>query len=112
MRGSNGCQNATIAGLTTRAVIDTHAFMGTRLGTGAAARVARACLQRAVQPVMGVALLAEYEGILARGEPQFPGPHCLDPTAFLKEVSVSQFGRRWALRNLGHRGAPRRGLPD
>ncbi len=49
-----------------RAVIDTNVFVGACLGQGAAAHVVRACLTGAVQPLMGAALLAEYEDVLAR----------------------------------------------
>lgn len=52
----------------TRAVIDTNVFVGACLGTGAAAAVVRACLLGTVQPLMGAALLAEYEDVLARDE--------------------------------------------
>jgi len=52
----------------TRAVIDTNVFVGACLGTGAAAVVVRACLMGTVQPLMGAALLAEYEDVLARDE--------------------------------------------
>lgn len=50
----------------TRAVIDTNVLVGACLGTGAATRVVGACIRGAVKPLMGVALLAEYEGVLAR----------------------------------------------
>ena len=49
-------------------VIDTNVFIGACLGTGAASSVVRACLQGEVQPLMGVALMAEYEDVLARDE--------------------------------------------
>jgi putative PIN family toxin of toxin-antitoxin system len=48
-----------------RAVIDTNVFMGACLGTGAASRVLAACLTGQVQPVVGTALLSEYEDVLA-----------------------------------------------
>jgi len=54
--------------MTIRAVIDTNVFIGACLGTGAASSVVRACLQGKVQPLMGVALMAEYEVVLARDE--------------------------------------------
>lgn len=50
----------------TRCVIDTHVFVGACLGTGAAARVVAACLQGRALPLMGAALLAEYEDVRAR----------------------------------------------
>lgn len=49
-----------------RAVIDTNVFVGACLGQGAAAGVIRSCLLGQVLPVMGVALLAEYETVLSR----------------------------------------------
>jgi predicted nucleic acid-binding protein len=50
------------------AVIDTNVFVGACLGTGCGvAAWSRACLRRTgVQPLMGAALLAEYEDVLAR----------------------------------------------
>lgn len=50
-----------------RAVVDTDVFIGACLGTGAASRVVAACLTGRCQPLMGVALLAEYEDVLGRG---------------------------------------------
>ncbi|MFN7725673.1 MAG: putative toxin-antitoxin system toxin component, PIN family [Rubrivivax sp.] len=49
-----------------RCVIDTNVFIGACLGTGAASRVIAACLRGQVQPLMGSALLAEYEDVLGR----------------------------------------------
>jgi len=51
-----------------RVVIDTNVFVGACLGQGAAAEVLRRCLTGAVQPLMGSALLAEYEDVLARSD--------------------------------------------
>jgi uncharacterized protein len=47
-------------------VVDTNVFVGACLGTGAANRVIEACLLERFQPLMGAALLAEYEDVLAR----------------------------------------------
>ena len=47
-------------------VIDTNVFVGACLGTGAANRVVEACVRQRFQPLMGAALLAEYEDVLAR----------------------------------------------
>jgi len=58
----------TISGMTIPAVIDTNVFIDACLGTGAASSVVRACLQGEVQPLMGVALMAQYEDVLARDE--------------------------------------------
>jgi putative PIN family toxin of toxin-antitoxin system len=49
-----------------RCVIDTNVFIGACLGTGAASRVIAACLRGDVQPLIGSALLAEYEDVLGR----------------------------------------------
>ena len=47
-----------------RAVIDTNVFIGACLGTGAARQAVAACVSGAVRPLMGAALLAEYEDVL------------------------------------------------
>lgn len=47
-------------------VVDTNVFVGACLGTGASSRVVEACLAQRFQPLMGAALLAEYEDVLAR----------------------------------------------
>ena len=47
-------------------VVDTNVFVGACLGTGASCRVVEACLAQRFQPLMGAALLAEYEDVLAR----------------------------------------------
>lgn len=47
-------------------VIDTNVFVGACLGTGASNRVIEACLLQRFQPLMGAALLAEYEDVLGR----------------------------------------------
>jgi len=47
-------------------VIDTNVFVGACLGTGASNRVVEACLLQRFQPLMGAALLAEYEDVLGR----------------------------------------------
>jgi putative PIN family toxin of toxin-antitoxin system len=49
-----------------RAVIDTNIFLGACLGTGSAGMVVAACLEERCQPLMGAALLAEYEDVLGR----------------------------------------------
>ncbi|MFN8996578.1 MAG: putative toxin-antitoxin system toxin component, PIN family [Pseudomonadota bacterium] len=56
------------SGMPVRVVIDTNVFVGACLGQGAAAEVLRRCLTGAVQPLMGSALLAEYEDVLARSD--------------------------------------------
>jgi uncharacterized protein len=47
-------------------VLDTNVFIGACLGTGAANRVVEACLLQRFKPLMGAALLAEYEDVLGR----------------------------------------------
>jgi putative PIN family toxin of toxin-antitoxin system len=47
-------------------VMDTNVFVGACLGRGASAAVVQACLQGHLQPLMGAALLAEYEDVLSR----------------------------------------------
>ncbi len=49
-----------------RVVIDTDVFVGACLGTGAASQVIAACLTGKCQPLMGVALMTEYEDVLNR----------------------------------------------
>ena len=49
-----------------RCVIDTNVFIGACLGTGAAPQVIAACLGGQALPLMGTALLAEYEDLLGR----------------------------------------------
>jgi putative PIN family toxin of toxin-antitoxin system len=47
-------------------VLDTNVFVGACLGRGASAAVVQACLQGHLQPLMGAALLTEYEDVLSR----------------------------------------------
>jgi len=49
-----------------RIVVDTNVFVSACLGGGSANAVLRACLQGRCQPLMGAALFAEYEDVLAR----------------------------------------------
>ena len=49
-----------------RVVVDTDVFVGACLGTGAASQVVAACLTGRCRPLMGVALMAEYEDVLNR----------------------------------------------
>lgn len=49
-----------------KAVIDTNVFIGACLGQGACRAVIAACLEERLTPLMGVALLAEYEDVLSR----------------------------------------------
>ena len=46
--------------------LDTNVFVGACIGTGASSRMVEACLVQRYQPLMGAALLAEYEDVLAR----------------------------------------------
>ena len=47
-------------------VVDTNVFIGACLGTGASSAVVASCLQERNVPLMGAALLAEYEDVLGR----------------------------------------------
>ena len=47
-------------------VVDTNVFVGACLGQGAAAGVIEQCLAARFVPLMGAALLAEYEDVLGR----------------------------------------------
>jgi len=47
-------------------VLDTNVFVSACMGAGSSARVVELCLQRRLQPVMGSALLLEYEDVLSR----------------------------------------------
>jgi putative PIN family toxin of toxin-antitoxin system len=51
-----------------KVVIDTNVFIGACLGQGASRAVIAACLEEKVTPLMGVALLSEYEDVLGRTE--------------------------------------------
>ena len=52
--------------MTMKIVVDTNVFIGACLGMGASRAVIAACLEEKVTPLMGVALLAEYEDVLGR----------------------------------------------
>jgi uncharacterized protein len=47
-------------------IVDTNVFVGACLGNGASNEVVAACLRGAHTPLMGTALLAEYEDVLGR----------------------------------------------
>lgn len=47
-------------------VIDTNVFVGACLGAGASNEVVALCLRGEILPLMGTALLAEYEDVLGR----------------------------------------------
>lgn len=49
-----------------KVVIDTNVFIGACLGQGACRAVVAACLEEKLTPLMGVALLAEYEDVMSR----------------------------------------------
>ena len=51
-----------------RIVIDTNVFVGACMGVGASNAVVRACLEHRLVPLMGVALLTEFEATLSRDE--------------------------------------------
>jgi putative PIN family toxin of toxin-antitoxin system len=49
-----------------RVVVDTNIFIGACMGLGASRAVVEACLRQQLVPLMGTALLAEYEDVLDR----------------------------------------------
>ena len=49
-----------------RVVIDTNIFVGACMGVGASRAIIEACLRKQLTPLMGTALLAEYEDVLGR----------------------------------------------
>jgi putative PIN family toxin of toxin-antitoxin system len=49
-----------------RVVVDTNVFIGACMGTGACNAVIQACFEHRFNPVMGAALLTEYEDVLHR----------------------------------------------
>jgi putative PIN family toxin of toxin-antitoxin system len=49
-------------------VVDTNVFVGACLGSKASAAVIASCLQQKLFPLMGTALLMEYEDVLGRDE--------------------------------------------
>ena len=49
-------------------VVDTNVFVGACLGTGASNRLVEACLAQRFRPLIGAALLAEYEDVLGRSQ--------------------------------------------
>ena len=51
-----------------RVVIDTNVFVGACMGVGASNAVVRACLEHRLVPLMGVALLTEFEATLSCDE--------------------------------------------
>jgi putative PIN family toxin of toxin-antitoxin system len=51
-----------------RVVIDTNVFVGACMGVGASNAVVRACLEQRLVPLMGVALLTEFEATPGRDE--------------------------------------------
>jgi len=51
-----------------KVVIDTNVFIGACLGQGASRALIAECLQGKLTPLMGVALLSEYEDVLSRAD--------------------------------------------
>jgi putative PIN family toxin of toxin-antitoxin system len=51
-----------------RVIVDTDVFVAACLGQGAARGVIAACLGGLISPIMGAALLAEHEDVVARKE--------------------------------------------
>lgn len=51
-----------------RIVVDTNILVGACLGQGAARHVIASCFRKQCQPLMGAALLSEYEDVLGRSD--------------------------------------------
>ena len=51
-----------------RIVVDTNVFVGACMGVGASSKVVEACITGRCAPLMGAALLAEFEDVLGRVE--------------------------------------------
>lgn len=49
-------------------VVDTNVFVGACMGVGASAKVIELCITGLVKPVMGSALVMEYEDVMARNQ--------------------------------------------
>ncbi|HTY50509.1 MAG TPA: PIN domain-containing protein, partial [Steroidobacteraceae bacterium] len=49
-------------------MVDTNVFVGACMGAGASRGVVETCITRRCTPLMGAALLAEYEDVLGRAE--------------------------------------------
>ena len=51
-----------------RIVVDTNVFVGACLGKGPSSQVIERCLEGHFEPLMGTALMAEYEDVLGRAK--------------------------------------------
>ena len=60
-----GGKNATITSMIPRIVLDTGVFVSATLGVRAAHSVVRACAEARCRPLMGGALMLEYETVLS-----------------------------------------------
>lgn len=74
-------------------VVDTNVFVGACLGLGASSRVIASVLRGEHVPLMGVALLAEYEDVLGR-EDTF-GKSRLSPPERLELLDIFLGTCRW-----------------
>ena len=97
-------QNCYHAGLII--VVDTNVFIGACLGTGACSRVVAACLRGEHSPLMGAALMFEYEEVL--GRPQLFDNCRLDAGEREELLDIFLAGCRWTRIYYGWRP----NLPD
>jgi putative PIN family toxin of toxin-antitoxin system len=74
-------------------VVDTNVFVGACLGTGESVQVIERCLAGSLVPVMGSALLAEYEDVLSR-DSLFEGSR-LAPAEREELLDIFLAGCRW-----------------
>lgn len=66
LRWNGDGKNATISSM--KVVIDTNIFIGACLGQGASRDIITACIEGILTPLVGVALLTEYEDVMSRQE--------------------------------------------
>jgi putative PIN family toxin of toxin-antitoxin system len=67
-------------------VVDTNVFVSACLGSGPANDVLRACLSGRCRPLVGPALLAEYEDVLSRAPLWVKAPLAADERAELLDI--------------------------
>lgn len=82
-------------------VVDTNVFVGACLGTGPSSRLIEACLDQRFLPLMGAALLAEYEDVLDR--PALFTKSRLSPAERSELLDIFLAGCRWTRIYFGWR---------
>lgn len=70
-------------------VVDTNVFVGACLGMGAASTVVGDCIRGMHTPLMGTALLAEYEDVLGRSGPFAKSRLSIDEREELLDIYLS-----------------------